>query len=66
MPPMRPSHRIETLTAGGSDSWDITRKTRAMKAQGIEITDLTIGEHDRPTGRDTLATFPQRPIETAA
>lgn len=43
------SRRIETLTGGGSDGWDIFRKARALKAQGIPVTELTIGEHDTRT-----------------
>ena len=46
---MRLSHRIETLTGGGSDGWDLYRKSQKLKAAGIEVTELTIGEHDRPT-----------------
>jgi arginine:pyruvate transaminase len=51
---MKVSHRIETLTDGGSDGWDIYRKARALKSQGVDVTELTIGEHDRRTERDIL------------
>ena len=46
---MNLSTRIETLTGGGSDGWDVYRKARALKAQGVDVTELTIGEHDRRT-----------------
>lgn len=45
----RLSHRIKTLTGGGSDGWDIYRKSRAMKDRGLPVIELTIGEHDRKT-----------------
>jgi arginine:pyruvate transaminase len=43
------SRRIETLTGGGSDGWDIFRKARALKAGGLAVVELTIGEHDTRT-----------------
>ena len=43
------SKRIETLTGGGSDGWDIYRKSRAMIADGQPVIELTIGEHDQKT-----------------
>ena len=46
---MQVSRRISGLTGGGPDGWDIYRKARAMKAAGIEVVELTIGEHDRRT-----------------
>ena len=45
----RLSHRIKTLTGGGSDGWDIYRKSRTMKDRGMPVIELTIGEHDRKT-----------------
>ncbi len=51
---MKLSHRIEMLTGGGSDGWDIFRKARAMVASGIDVTELTIGEHDRRTEPEIL------------
>lgn len=48
------SQRIEMLTGGGSDGWDIFRKSRAMIATGIDVTELTIGEHDRRTEPEIL------------
>ncbi len=46
---MKVSKRIEGLTGGGSDGWDIWRKAREMKAAGLDVIELTIGEHDRRT-----------------
>ena len=51
---MKLSRRIEGLTGGGSDGWDIYRKSRAMIAAGIPVTELTIGEHDRRTEPEIL------------
>lgn len=35
---MKLSDRIETLTGGGSDGWDLYRKSQELKAQGIAVT----------------------------
>lgn len=43
---MQLSHRITHLTAGGSDGWDVFNRARAMIAAGVQVTELTIGEHD--------------------
>ncbi len=51
---MKLATRIETLTGGGSDGWDLYRKARALKAAGFEITELTIGEHDCRTEPEIL------------
>ena len=40
------SKRIATLTGGGSDGWDLFLKARRMIADGVDVTELTIGEHD--------------------
>lgn len=40
------SHRISNITGGGSDGWDVFYKARRMIADGIKVTELTIGEHD--------------------
>ncbi len=53
----RLSHRIKTLTDGGSDGWDIYRKSRAMKDRGMPVIELTIGEHDRKTDPAILKTM---------
>ncbi|MCV2891845.1 pyridoxal phosphate-dependent aminotransferase [Lentibacter sp. XHP0401] len=46
---MRLSKTITTITGGGSDGWDLFIKARKMIAQGHDITELTIGEHDIKT-----------------
>ncbi|NNE79661.1 MAG: aminotransferase class I/II-fold pyridoxal phosphate-dependent enzyme [Silicimonas sp.] len=51
---MNLSHRITGLTEGGSDGWDIFRKARRLRAEGIPVVDLTIGEHDKRTDPSIL------------
>ncbi len=51
---MKLSRRIQGLTGGGSDGWDIYRKARAMRAAGRDVVELTIGEHDRRTEPEIL------------
>ena len=48
------SQRITTLTGGGSDGWDVFVKARRMIADGIQVTELTIGEHDIRTAAPIL------------
>ncbi len=43
---MQLSHRITGINAGGSDGWGLFYRARQLKAQGHDITELTIGEHD--------------------
>ncbi|MBT8410656.1 MAG: aminotransferase class I/II-fold pyridoxal phosphate-dependent enzyme [Octadecabacter sp.] len=52
---MKLSHRITHLTPGGSDGWEVFYKARAMKAAGIDVVELTIGEHDIRTHPHILA-----------
>ena len=40
------SQRITNITGGGSDGWDVFYRARRMIADGIPVTELTIGEHD--------------------
>ncbi|WP_187429939.1 Arginine--pyruvate transaminase AruH [Roseobacter fucihabitans] len=51
---MQLSTRITGLTGGGSDGWDVFLKARAMIAKGINVTELTIGEHDIRTAAPIL------------
>ena len=43
---MRSSNRIENITNGGSDGWEIFYKARKLIASGTEVVELSIGEHD--------------------
>jgi arginine:pyruvate transaminase len=52
---MRISHRIAHLTEDGTGGWAIFFRARALKAAGVEIADLTIGEHDVGTDPAILA-----------
>lgn len=51
---MKVSNRIEGLTSDGSGGWGLFFRARAMIAQGIPVTELTIGEHDIRTHPDIL------------
>ncbi|MEM7596704.1 MAG: aminotransferase class I/II-fold pyridoxal phosphate-dependent enzyme [Pseudomonadota bacterium] len=51
---MKMSRRITGLTGGGSDGWDVYYKANAMTEAGLDITHLTIGEHDIGTDRSIL------------
>ncbi len=41
-----PSLRIRNTTGDGDDGWAILYRARDMKAAGLPVADLTIGEHD--------------------
>ncbi|MEM6759648.1 MAG: pyridoxal phosphate-dependent aminotransferase [Pseudomonadota bacterium] len=51
---MHLSHRITTLTGDGADGWDVFYKARQMITDGIQVTELTIGEHDIRTAAPIL------------
>lgn len=51
---MQASRRITELLGGGSDGWDVFNKARGMIASGVEVTELTIGEHDIRTAAPIL------------
>ena len=51
---MHLSNRITTLTADGADGWEVFYKARQMIADGVAITELTIGEHDIRTAAPIL------------
>lgn len=46
---MQLSNRIQNITKGGSDGWDVFYKARALKESGVDVLELTIGEHDQKT-----------------
>ncbi|MBD3663457.1 pyridoxal phosphate-dependent aminotransferase [Sulfitobacter aestuariivivens] len=49
-----PSKRISGLLGGGSDGWGVFNRARRMIADGIDVTELTIGEHDIRTAAPIL------------
>ena len=51
---MKQSNRITTLLGGGDDGWGIFLKARRMIADGVDVTELTVGEHDIRTHPDIL------------
>ena len=51
---MTPSKRISAITGQGSDGWEVFYRSRAMIAKGIDVVELTIGEHDIRTDPQIL------------
>ncbi len=51
---MQLSKRITGLTGGGSDGWDVYYRAKEMDARGVDVTHLTIGEHDIGTDHSIL------------
>jgi arginine:pyruvate transaminase len=51
---MRVARRIDEITGGGADGWEIYYRTRALEAAGEPVANLTIGEHDIKTDRAIL------------
>jgi arginine:pyruvate transaminase len=43
---MRLARRIDNITRGGADGWDIYYRARACEEAGERVVNLTIGEHD--------------------
>jgi arginine:pyruvate transaminase len=48
------SHRISNINDQGSDGWEVFLRARALMAEGHQITELTIGEHDIRTDPSIL------------
>ena len=48
------SHRITHINGTGSDGWELFYRARRMVAEGLRVTELTIGEHDIPTDPSIL------------
>ncbi|WP_299932797.1 pyridoxal phosphate-dependent aminotransferase [uncultured Pelagimonas sp.] len=48
------SSRITSITSGGSDGWEVFYRARKMVADGEQVTELTIGEHDVRTDNSIL------------
>tara|TARA_R110002049_G_scaffold23545_3_gene83403 strand:- start:128579 stop:129772 length:1194 start_codon:yes stop_codon:yes gene_type:complete len=51
---MKKSERITGLLGGGSDGWEVFNRARQMIADGVAVTELTIGEHDIRTAAPIL------------
>lgn len=51
---MQLSHKITGLTGGGSDGWGLFYKARRLMAEGHDILELNIGEHDIRTDQTIL------------
>ena len=51
---MQISDRIDGILGGGSDGWEVFLKARKMIADGVAVTELTIGEHDIRTAAPIL------------
>jgi arginine:pyruvate transaminase len=51
---MKLSRRITGLTGGGSDGWGVFYEARRMIAEGLDVMELTIGEHDIRTAAPIL------------
>lgn len=51
---MQASQRITGILGGGSDGWDVFNKARDMISAGVDVTELTIGEHDIGTASPIL------------
>ncbi|EYD76749.1 aspartate aminotransferase [Rubellimicrobium mesophilum DSM 19309] len=43
------SQRIQRITGGGSDGWDLFYRAKDLIRSGVEVIELTIGEHDVKT-----------------
>lgn len=54
---MRVSKRLTGILGEGSDGWGVFYKARQMVAQGINVIELTIGEHDIPTDVKILSSM---------
>ena len=59
----RVSNRVTTLTGGGSDGWDLYRKSCEMMDRGLPVVQLTLGEHDRKTDPSILEAMYRSALE---
>lgn len=56
---MRLSHRMTQIVDDSSDGWEVFYKARRMIADGTQVLELTIGEHDTRTDPIILAAMDQ-------
>jgi len=59
---MQLSNRINNITMGCSDGWDVFLRARRMIAAGQDVIELTIGEHDIRTDPTILAAMNQSAV----
>jgi arginine:pyruvate transaminase len=48
------SRRLRNTPDASGDAWEVFHRARALQAQGVDLLDLTIGEHDIPTAQAVL------------
>ncbi|QIE45941.1 pyridoxal phosphate-dependent aminotransferase [Pseudohalocynthiibacter aestuariivivens] len=60
---MQVSKRLKNVTVGGSDGWGVFYRSRQMKAQGIPVVELTVGEHDIATDPEILKAMHQAGLD---
>ena len=60
---MQASQRLQTIIGGGSDGWDVFYRARDMKAEGIPVVELTVGEHDIGTDPSILEAMYQAGLD---
>lgn len=60
---MRFSDRITGINAGGSDGWEIYTRAKAMLEEGLDVIQLTIGEHDVRTDHSILKAMYQAGLD---
>lgn len=60
---MQASQRLRRIIGGGSDGWGIFYRAREMKAQGIPVVELTVGEHDIGTDPEILKAMYQAGLD---
>jgi len=51
---MQISDRLAGINGGGDDGWGVFYKARQMKRAGIDVIELTVGQHDIPTDSSIL------------
>ena len=60
---MKISNRLLNILGDGSDGWDIFRKAADMVRDGVDVTQLTIGEHDIRTDQRILDAMYQATLD---
>ncbi|RKF13007.1 pyridoxal phosphate-dependent aminotransferase [Roseovarius spongiae] len=60
---MQISRRLRNINQGGSDGWEVFTRAREMKAAGLPVVELTVGEHDIPTDPEILRAMYQAGLD---